>query len=126
VPDYIVENIDYIVELEEYTEIQCQNIIEQRLNFYGIEYDMITVSSAGWICPGGTEAAVFMNWIIPGPGGPSPMIAAFWDDLHNGSGDVYAAYDTEQHYFIIEWDNMQNEHNNEEETFQIILYDAEY
>jgi Peptidase family C25/Propeptide_C25/FlgD Ig-like domain len=95
--------------------------------FYGVEYDLITVCSAGWICPGGTNAASFMNWLLPGPGGPSPMIAAFWDDIHNGyNGDVYSYYDAVQHYFVIEWDDMKNEHNNEEETFQIILYDPDY
>ncbi|MCF7911109.1 MAG: T9SS type A sorting domain-containing protein [Candidatus Cloacimonetes bacterium] len=95
--------------------------------FYGLEYDMITVASAGWICPGGTDAAEFMNWTLPGAGGASPMIAAFWDDIHNGyNGGVYTYYDAAQHYFIIEWDHMQNEHNNEEETFQILLYDPDY
>ncbi|MCF7920321.1 MAG: T9SS type A sorting domain-containing protein [Candidatus Cloacimonetes bacterium] len=95
-------------------------------SFYGIDYDMLTVATAGWICPGGSDAAVFMNWIIPGPGGPSPMIAAFWDDLHNGNGDVYSWFDPAEHLFIIEWDNMENEQSNLDETFQIILYDADY
>ena len=97
------------------------------LVFYGEEYDLITVATAGWISPGGSTAAAFMNWSIPGPGGPSPMIAAFWDDINNGyQGDVFSYYDNTQHYFIVEWDRMRNEHNNEIETFQIILYDPNF
>ncbi|MCF7918944.1 MAG: T9SS type A sorting domain-containing protein [Candidatus Cloacimonetes bacterium] len=93
--------------------------------FYGEEYNLITVASSGWICPGGTEVASFMNWTLPGPHGPSPMIAAFWDDLHNSSGHVYTFYDADLHQYIIEWYQMRNEHANELETFQIILYDSE-
>lgn len=94
--------------------------------FYGEQYDMITVATSGWIAPGGTEIESFMNWTIPGPHGPSPIIAAFWDDLHNGSGHVYTYFDSEQHYYIIEWDHMQNEISSAEETFQIILYDPNF
>lgn len=95
-------------------------------NFYGEHYTMFTVSTAGWIAPGGTQIRSFMNWHVPDAHGPSPMIAAFWDDLHNGSGHVYTYYDPGMHYYIIEWDNFQNENSNAEETFQIILYDANY
>ena len=95
--------------------------------FYGEEYDMFTVATSGWISPGGSEMASFMNWAIPGPHGPSPMIAAFWDDLQNGSsGHVYTYYDATQHYFVIEWDDMQNEATSAEETFQMILYDPNF
>jgi len=97
------------------------------LVFYGEEYDLITIATAGWISPGGSTAAAFMNWSIPGTGGPSPMIAAFWDDINNGyQGDVFTYYNNSQHYFIVEWDRMRNEHNNEIETFQIILYDPNF
>ncbi|MDP8211076.1 MAG: C25 family cysteine peptidase [Candidatus Stygibacter australis] len=94
--------------------------------FYGEEYDMFTVGTAGWISPGGTEVRSFMNWTVPGPHGPSPIIAAFWDDLINSNGHVYTYYDTNQHYFVVEWDHMQNEATGSEETFQMILYDPNF
>ncbi|MDP8220280.1 MAG: C25 family cysteine peptidase, partial [Candidatus Stygibacter frigidus] len=94
--------------------------------FYGEEYDMFTVGTAGWIAPGGSEVRSFMNWAVPGPHGPSPIIAAFWDDLENGSGHVYTYYDIAQHYYVIEWDHMVNEATNAEETFQMILYDPNF
>ncbi len=94
--------------------------------FYGETYDLITASTSGWISPGGTDVASFMNWTIPGAHGPSPIIAAFWDDLYSGSGQVLTYFDANQHYFIIEWHNMHNLYNNVIETFQIILYDPNF
>ncbi|MCD4817736.1 MAG: T9SS type A sorting domain-containing protein [Candidatus Cloacimonetes bacterium] len=93
---------------------------------YGEEYSTVTICSNGWIAPGGTTQKSFMNSPIPGPQGPSPMIAPFWDDLQTGSGEVYWYYDSAQHYVIIEWDNVRNDQNNHEQTFQAILYDANY
>ena len=49
--------------------------------------------------------SAFRNYSIPGAGGPSPMVAAFWDDLMTtNGGDVYY-YSTDE-YVIIEWDDM--------------------
>jgi hypothetical protein len=90
---------------------------------YGDEYSQITVCSNGWIAPGATEDFSFMNWTIPGPGGPSPIIAAFWDDLKTSGGNVCYYYDPGQHIFIVEWSHMANDYANDEETFQAILYD---
>jgi len=94
------------------------------LRMYGEEYDSITICSNGWIAPGGSSQASFMNSQIPGPQGPSPMIAPFWDDLRMGSGDVYWYYDSLLQAIIVEWDNVQNEEDYDEETFQVILYDS--
>ncbi|RLF57332.1 MAG: hypothetical protein DRN27_08000, partial [Thermoplasmata archaeon] len=93
------------------------------LRFYGISYNSITICSNGWISPGSTESKSFMNWSIPGPNGPSPIIAPFWDDLKMGNGNVVYKYDEVNNSFIIEWSHLQNAYNNNEETFQIILYD---
>ncbi|MDP8211560.1 MAG: C25 family cysteine peptidase [Candidatus Stygibacter australis] len=99
---------------------------EFTFEFYGVEYDLLTVATSGWISPGGSEVASFMNWMIPGMQGPSPMIAAFWDDLTTQSGDIYTYFDASMHYYIIEWNEMLNYYNNAAETFQIILYDADF
>ena len=96
------------------------------LIFYGVRYDEITVCSNGWLTPGETEQESFMNWSIPGPGGPSPIIAPFWDDLKISSGRVCYYYDASMHYYIVEWSHLQNDYNNDEETFQVIIYDADY
>ena len=93
---------------------------------YGEIYDSATICSNGWIAPGGSTQSSFMNSPIPGPQGPSPMIAPFWDDLRTAGGDVYWHYDSSLRILIIEWDQMLNDHNNDEETFQAILYDANF
>ena len=90
--------------------------------FYGIIYDEITISTNGWIAFGESDMSSFRNYSIPGAGGPSPMVAGFWDDLTtDGSGDVY--YLSNNDYVIIQWDSMSiHEHNNSQNTFQMILY----
>ena len=89
--------------------------------FYGIEYDEITVCTNGWVSPGYAGAASFRNYPIPGAGGPTPMIAAFWDDLEIGNnGDVYI-YSTNQ-YVIIQWDDMRTNWGDDNNTFQMIIY----
>ncbi len=93
--------------------------------FYGVDYNEITVCSNGWIALGYSTLESFRNYPIPGPGGPSPMIAAFWDDLKTSSGgDVYGYSDPNGEYVIIEWSDMRTQNNNHFESFQIILYDV--
>lgn len=93
--------------------------------FYGQVYNQITVCSNGFIAMGATENGEFRNYRLPGPMGPSPMIAPFWDDLatHAGGG-IYTWYDRNNHSFVIEWYNLKNGYNNSSlETFEVILYD---
>ena len=95
--------------------------------FYGDEYSQITISTNGWIVFGDTDALSFRNYSVPGAGGPSPMLAAFWDDMKTtSSGDVfYASYDENNdglEDLIIEWSDMRTQDNNSEEDFQVILY----
>lgn len=93
--------------------------------FYGVVYSQITVASNGFLVFGVTENAEFRNYRLPGPMGPNPMIAPFWDDLatHSGSG-IYTWFDRNNHAFVVEWYNMRNGVNGSSpETFQVILYD---
>ncbi|MCD4818345.1 MAG: T9SS type A sorting domain-containing protein [Candidatus Cloacimonetes bacterium] len=95
--------------------------------YYGQYYNMITICSNGFIVPGGTEQYSFMNREIPGPLGPSPMIAPFWDDLIISGGHVCYQYFNDNHTFVVEWSHLKNEYNgSSEETFQVILYDPMY
>ncbi|MDD4667669.1 MAG: C25 family cysteine peptidase [Candidatus Cloacimonetes bacterium] len=96
--------------------------------FYGLLYHQITVCSNGFIALGETGNGEFRNFRLPGAMGPSPMIAAFWDDLatRNGSSISYW-YDGANHRFIVEWYNLVNGKNGTAvETFQIILYDQDF
>ncbi|NQT96988.1 MAG: hypothetical protein HQ562_04540, partial [Candidatus Marinimicrobia bacterium] len=74
-----------------------------------------------------SQAASFRNYPIPGAAGPSPMIAAFWDDLKTTyGGKVYSWYDSDRYQYIIEWSNMRTYYNNDIESFQVILRDPRY
>ena len=90
--------------------------------FYGITYDKITVNTNGWIAFGESTLESFRNYPIPGAGGPSPMLAAFWDDLKTtGNAEVYKYIG--ENFVIIEWSEMRTYNNNSTETFQVILFD---
>ena len=96
--------------------------------FYGVPYNQITVSTNGFIAMGETQNSEFRNSRLPGGLGPSPMIAAFWDDLIlMGDSGIYKYFDTANHLFIIEYSKMRNGFNRSSlETFQIIFYDPSY
>ncbi|MCD4829150.1 MAG: T9SS type A sorting domain-containing protein [Candidatus Cloacimonetes bacterium] len=95
--------------------------------FYEIGYDQISVSSNGFIMPGDRYSFEWMNWPIPGPMVPRPIIAPFWDDLIiDANSRVCTWYDDANHRFIIEWSEMLNRHDNSIETFQVIIHDPEY
>ncbi|MAX10009.1 MAG: hypothetical protein CMG13_03990 [Candidatus Marinimicrobia bacterium] len=92
-------------------------------SFYGEEYNEVSVSSNGWLSFGHTNMESFRNYHVPGAGGPSPMVAAFWDDLKtdNDSG-VYVFLDSD--YVVVQWSSMRTYDQNSEETFQVILYNS--
>ena len=91
--------------------------------FYGVDYSSVSVSSNGWIAFGDSELESFRNYPIPGAGGPSPMLAVFWDDLKTSNGgDVYTFSDPGNEYFIVEWSNVRTQNYNSLNSFQAILY----
>ena len=95
--------------------------------FYGQDYDQISICSNGWIAMGQTSMESFRNYQIPGVGGPSPMIAVFWDDLKlTNGGRVYTWYDQTEKKFYVEWSGVRTYQNNSPETFQAVLYDPSY
>lgn len=97
--------------------------------FYGVEYDCVSISSNGFIAFGETTDSDWRNWRLPGPGGPSPMVAVFWDDLAliPNQSAVCTWHNQAEHYFVVEWYNMVSGYDgNTPETFQSILYDPFY
>jgi len=93
--------------------------------FYGVNYNQVSICSNGWISFGQTDMTSFRNYTLPGPGGPSPMVAVFWDDLKTtNGGEIYSYYDSNNESFIIEWSNLRTYLSNSSESFQVILYDT--
>jgi hypothetical protein len=92
--------------------------------YYGDDYNQISVCSNGFIAMGGSDIVQFRNKAIPSAIGPPAMIAGFWDDLKMISGGaVYKYEDSANNRFIIEYRNVKNDYGNANERFQIILYD---
>jgi len=91
--------------------------------FYGEDYDEISVNANGWISFGHSNMESFRNYQLPGAGGPSPMVAAFWDDLKTGGNSKVLKY-IDEDYIVIEWLNMLTYQHSDIETFQIILYNS--
>jgi len=96
-----------------------------QFKFYGVLYSQISICSNGFIMPGNQTSIEWMNWQIPGPLVPRPIIAPFWDDLlTDTSSRVLYSYNSNLHAEIIQWQNMKNRFNPYlRETFQVILYD---
>jgi hypothetical protein len=97
--------------------------------YYGVDYNAITVCSNGWISMGANNSfADFRNYPIPSCVGPYAMIAPFWDDLKTTTtGKVYAWSDATNHRLIVEWYQMPTLGSpNPLEKFQVILYDPAY
>ncbi|MBN1970541.1 MAG: T9SS type A sorting domain-containing protein [Candidatus Delongbacteria bacterium] len=98
-----------------------------QMKMYGQGYSNLTICTNGWVCPGGTEQASYMNWHLPGPLGPSPMIAPFWDDHRTSSTTkICYQYFQQQNYLVVEWYKMQLDYDSSENTFQLIIYDPEF
>jgi len=91
---------------------------------YGETYTQVSVSSNGWLSLGATEQANFRNLPLPGPLAPRPMIAPYWNDLKKSgtNSGVYTYYNSQEHIYIIQWNNMVTLSDNQSVTFQVILY----
>ena len=118
--------LDFDYSTPEENTVQC---IEMpfTFSFYGVEYDSISVCANGWLSFGYSEQASFRNWSVPGPLGPSPMLAVFWDDLEmEESSSCNYVYDIDNHCVIITWQDVEIYNNVALITFQAILYDPDY
>ncbi|MBT3233938.1 MAG: T9SS type A sorting domain-containing protein, partial [Calditrichaeota bacterium] len=95
------------------------------IQFYGIEYDRITISSNGFIAVGEQPLMTnFQNWPLDRAiGGGMGMIAPFWDNLDlSGDGHVCYYFDEERNRFIVEWYNLRHRTNgNRNLTFQVVF-----
>ncbi|MDP8207346.1 MAG: C25 family cysteine peptidase [Candidatus Electryonea clarkiae] len=78
------------------------------IQYYGEEFDELTVCTNGWVAMGSQEDMYHSrNWTIPAPDGPYYMIAAYWDDLRlTGNSGVFTYYDQPNGRFIVEWYNV--------------------
>ncbi len=98
--------------------------------FYGYEYDAITVTTNGFITMGEQPLCTnYQNWPLDeGFGGGAGMIAPLWDNLSLGNdGGVYIYRDNDEHRMIIEWHRLRHRTGgNNDLTFQAVIYDKRF
>jgi len=98
--------------------------------FYGNDYDTITVAVNGFISMGSQPLAVnFQNWPLDRCiGGGVGMIAPLWDNLRlTDNSGIFWYNDEDEHRFIIEWYRMRHRSGGDNDlTFQIIIYDRDF
>ncbi len=98
--------------------------------YYGEEFEHLSVSNDGWVCPGITTRADYSNSPLPDPSAWSPdgLIAVIWDDLwyrHGETGQVATYYDAVGDRFIVEWYQIRSFAGTFMYTFQIQLLNPE-
>ena len=93
--------------------------------FYGNDYESINVSTNGFISFSAlTSSGLYSNDPIPTTSMPNNMIAAFWDDLHQVSGQSYYYHDQSGIYdkIVFQYSNWGRYNGtNENYNFQIHL-----
>jgi len=92
--------------------------------YYGVEFDEISICSNGWLAMGETPLLNYRNFSIPAKGSPGSLIAPFWDNLYqSGARKVYTHYDESEHRYIIQWYNLMNDYSSANQNFEVILLD---
>ncbi len=99
--------------------------------FYGLSYNAVGLCSNGFMEMGASTFRMGENEPIPSATGPRRMIAPFWDDLDprpsNGYGDIYYAYDTANHRWIVEFRSVAHYNDpGHRESFQVQFRDPQY
>lgn len=101
--------------------------------FYNLTYNSIGMCSNGFLEMGASTHRFGANAQIPASGGPRRLLAAFWDDLDptadSGSGDVYYAFDTTNHRYVVEFRSIGHwgtVPQTQRETFQVQLLDPQH
>jgi len=95
--------------------------------YYGEGYENISICSNGWIALGSTSNTAYTNTGIPDPEGPDRMVAQYWDDLSPVQhGTIWIWSDVSGGRFVVEYYQIAHwSPPNEENTFQVILYDPD-
>lgn len=96
--------------------------------FYGQNYNQISICSNGWLALGDYPIDDFRNYRMGTPLGPPNQVAAYWDDLvvtGVTAGGVYTYSDPANHRYLVEW-RTRTLWTSQPQTFQIILYDPTF
>jgi len=93
-------------------------------NFYGNNYNSLTVSSNGWASFENCDIPYFWNFSIPFPLGPPAMLAPFMDDLDDNGKEPFDDVNGNCTYDEGEWYQDRNSNNiwDAGEEFDVFSY----
>jgi len=93
-------------------------------DYFGTTYNSLKICTNGWITLNPSESSTaYSNTSIPNAGGPTAMIAPFWDDLeYNVSAGIY--YEDMGDHFIVMFDNYPRLGGTNNKNFEIKLFYA--
>ena len=98
------------------------------LQFYGQNYNQISVCADGWIAAGSYTTSDYTNDPLPSSAAPRAVFCPNWDDLYpgySGQGYVYYYHDAANHRFIVEWDSTPYYNQRSiRDKFQVVFYDT--
>jgi len=95
--------------------------------YYGADFDAVSISSSGWMSFGETTTIFPVNLSIPHTVEPNYMVAPFWDEfILDTQSQICTYYNTLENTFIIEWYNLRHSLGDLRETFQAVLFDPEH
>ncbi len=91
--------------------------------FYGTQFNQVSICSNGWVAPGYTTATVYINTALPTTSLPG-VVCLNWDDLYPPAGNgVWYYHDAPNHRFVIEWDSVYYLSSQQWDKFEILIYD---
>ena len=122
---------EFISELDNTNDFSVAVELPFTLKFYGEEFNSLTVSSNGFICPGDQSRMIsYQNYPLNlAVGAGMGVIAPFWDNLRvrgNFEPSVWYYYREDDGSFIVEWYNVENiAEQGQRLNFQVIIYNSE-
>ncbi|MBI2930615.1 MAG: hypothetical protein HYY16_03105 [Planctomycetes bacterium] len=95
--------------------------------FFGTGYNAVVVSANGLLDFGGTGSGEYVNQDLPNGTVPNAIVAAFWQDLHAGTGDVrwQVLGSAPNRRLVISWNGVTHYPDTSPNrfTFQVALYE---
>lgn len=112
-------------------DVVTEKTLPFSFNYYGVNYNTITISSNGWFSFGSTAQTGMRNTMLPFVNCPANLVAVFWSDLifSGTNSGVYTYYNSTNHSYIIQWNNVRHFYEDQTSSafsFQAILYDSQF
>ena len=104
-------------------DITHRVLLSDIFEYYGIDYDTLSICSNGWVAPGYTTYATYYSYPLPNTSYPNNMIAMMWGDLISRGNIYYQGFPDK---FVVLYDEITELGGSSPpgQTFEVILYYA--